>query len=175
MVAVVRVRVLDCIVLVAVYIAIVCVVIVVVIVVGVVMLVSVLDAVGMRMDVQMRWLGCVVATRHENLGTARPVTWVQFSEGALGPRRSVRSTLAQCVRGTDQNRGNNPTHPSAEAVSETSPSRRMAPWARSDKAIAVSVWRMRSVVTQRHGLQRLPDAAAGPSSGATHCCPSTAR
>jgi hypothetical protein len=62
----VRVRVLNYIALVAVHIAIVRVVIVVVIVVGVVVLVRVLDAVGVRMDVQMRWLGCVVATRHKN-------------------------------------------------------------------------------------------------------------
>jgi hypothetical protein len=53
-----RVRVLDSIVLVAVHLAIVR----MVIVVGVVMLVHVLDAVGVRVDVLMRWLGYVVAT-----------------------------------------------------------------------------------------------------------------
>jgi hypothetical protein len=57
-----RVSVLDCIVLVAVHLAIVLMMIVVVIVVGVVVLVRVLDAVGVRVDVQMRWLGYVVAT-----------------------------------------------------------------------------------------------------------------
>jgi hypothetical protein len=88
----VRVRVLNYIALVAVHIAIVRVVIVVVIVVDVVVLVRVLDAVGVRMDVQMRWLGCVVATRHKNLGTARLIS-VQFLDGALGPRCSARRTV----------------------------------------------------------------------------------
>jgi hypothetical protein len=85
----VRVRVLDSIVLVAVHRAIVRVVLMVVIVVGVIVEVRVLDAVGMRVDVLMRWLGCVLAAGHKNLGTAESVRSVAgFLDDAIGRRCS---------------------------------------------------------------------------------------
>ena len=56
--------------LVAVHRAIMRVVLMVMIVVGVIMEVGMLDAVGMRVDVLMLWLGCVLAAGHKNLGTA---------------------------------------------------------------------------------------------------------
>ncbi len=66
------VRVLADVVSVTVHVTVMGVVVMVVIVIGVIVLMGVLDAVSVRVNVQMRWLGCGSVLGHGNLDKAGP-------------------------------------------------------------------------------------------------------